>query len=86
MPSAVAMLLEECDRVIDRAVVRIAQYRRHAEALRRAGHDSDGAREVLDRMRASLARLRIYRDALAPEERTAGPGSRGSEGTHTPPI
>jgi hypothetical protein len=33
MPSAVAMLIEECDRVIDRAVLRIAQYRRHADEL-----------------------------------------------------
>lgn len=86
MPSAVAMLVEECDRVIDRAVLRIAQYRRHAEELKRAGHDSEGAREVLDRMRASLARLRIYRDALGREERTADPGSTGREGTHSPPV
>lgn len=86
MPSAVAMLIEECDRVIDRAVLRIAQYRRHAEELKRAGHDSEGAREVLDRMRESLARLRIYRDALGREERTAGPGCAGSEGTHTSPV
>jgi hypothetical protein len=86
MPSAVAMLIEECDRVIDRAVLRIAQYRHHAEELTRAGHDSEGAREVLDRMRASLARLRIYRDALGREDQTTGPGSAGSERTYTPPV
>jgi hypothetical protein len=86
MPSAVATLIAEADRLIDRVALRIAQYQRHAEELRRAGRDSEGAREVLDRMQASLARLRIYRDGLGREERTAGPGSAASEGTHTPPV
>jgi hypothetical protein len=82
MPSAVAMLIAEADRLIDRAVLRIAQYQRHADELRRAGRDSEGARLLLHRMQISLARLRIYRDALGREERTAG-GSAGSGGTHT---
>jgi hypothetical protein len=85
MPSAVAILLAEADRLIDHAALRIAQYQRHAEELRRAGRDSEGARAVLDRMQASLARLRTYRDGLGREDRTAGPDGAGSEGTHTPP-
>ena len=84
MPSAVALLIAEADRLIDRAALRIAQYQRHAEELRRAGRDSDGAREVLDRMQVSLARLRTYRDGLGREERTAYPHGAGSEATHTP--
>jgi hypothetical protein len=86
MPSAVAMLIAEADRLIDRAALRMAQYKRHAEGLRRAGRDSKGACEVLDRTRESLARLQIYRDALEQEERTAGPGSAGSQGTHAPAV
>ena len=84
MASAVAILIAEADRLIDCAALRIAHYRHHAEELRRAGRDSEGAREVLDRMQASLARLRTYRDGLGREERTADPNSAGCEGTHTP--
>ena len=84
MPSAVAILIAEADRLIDCAALRIAHYRHHAEELRRAGRDSEGAREVLDRMQASLARLRTYRDGLGREERTAEANSAGSGGTHTP--
>jgi hypothetical protein len=78
MPSAVTILIAEADRLIDDAALRIGQYQRHAEELRRAGRDSEGAREVLDRMQASLARLRTYRDGLGRDERTAGPEGAGA--------
>jgi len=78
MPSAVAILIAEADRLIDRAALRINQYQRHAEELRRAGRDSEGAREVLDRMQASLARLRTYRDGLGREERTTVPTAQAA--------
>jgi hypothetical protein len=82
MLSSTAMLIEEADRLVERAVLRMIQYRHHLEELKRAGRESDGAQDVLNRMQASLDKLRLYRDVLGREEHVGRPADSGKVAIH----
>jgi hypothetical protein len=82
MLSSTAMLIEEADRIVERAVLRIIQYRHHVEELKRAGRESDGAQDVLNRMQATLDKLRLYREVLGREERVGSPADDGKAAIH----
>jgi hypothetical protein len=71
MLSATTLLIEEADRLVARAMVRVSHYRHHVEELRRSGGKSEGAEHVLSRMQASLEKLRLYREMLCRDERTS---------------
>ena len=84
MLSSTSMLIEEADRLVERAVLRISQYRHHVEELRRTGRGSDGAQDVLNRMQASLDKLRLYRDMLCRDERAPSSAENGKPRSHRP--
>ena len=58
------MLIAEADHLVDRANVRIEQYRRHIVSMEREYRESEGAVLVLGRLERALARLQLYRDML----------------------
>jgi hypothetical protein len=72
MLSSTTMLIEEVDRLVERAVLRISQHRLHVEESRKAGRESGGAQDVLNRMQAALDKLRLYREMLCRDERLPG--------------
>jgi len=84
MLSSTSMLIEEADRLVERAIVRVRQYRHHVEDLRRAGRESGAAEDVLNRMQASLDKLRLYRDMLCRDERQPSPPVRGKHRSQYP--
>jgi hypothetical protein len=60
-------LISEADQLVDRANLRIEQYRRHIESMERICRDSAGAALVLSRLENVVLRLCLYRDVLKGE-------------------
>jgi hypothetical protein len=60
-------LIAEADQLVDRANLRIEQYRRHIESMERECRESEGAALVLSRLENVMIRLCLYRDVLKNE-------------------
>ena len=60
-------LIAEADQLVDRANLRIEQYRRHIERMERGSRESEGAVLVLSRLENVMIRLCLYRDVLKNE-------------------
>jgi hypothetical protein len=72
-------LIAEADQLVDRANLRIEQYRRHIECMERACRESEGAALVLSRLENVMIRLRLYREVLKNE--TAARADRATSKT-----
>ena len=68
-------LIAEADQLVDRANLRIEQYRRHIESMERACRESEGAALVLSRLENVMIRLRLYRDVLKNETAVRADGA-----------